>query len=332
METFVTGATGLVGRQLVQRLRHDGHTVRALVRPGRDASELTALGVEVCRGDLEDVSVLRQGMQGCQVVFHLAAKVHGADVNRQSLWAVNVRGTDHMAQAALQAGVQRLVYASTVAIYGRMSKNRAITEETPPRPDSPYGESKLLTEKMLQTYKQQDGLPVVIARLSTVFGPGASGWMGLFRTIADRQFRLMGSGQGHHHITDVVDIVDGLIRCSLTPGIIGRTYILAGPQSISLRELVTLISQEFGLSSLPPDLPGAPLQVYKLLNYLSYRITGHRLPKADRLDLFLGDRSYDLSRARQELGYEPHISPQATIHRTVEWFRDQGYFLPHSLA
>ncbi|MBC1196446.1 NAD-dependent epimerase/dehydratase family protein [Microcystis aeruginosa BLCCF158] len=325
MKILVTGATGLIGQQLIRRLQKDGYYVKALVRPQREVSWIETVGVELCRGDIGDLVALKQAMQGCQQVFHLAAKVHGADVTRDSLWAVNVRGTDQVAQASLQTGVERLIYCSTVAIYGRTFSNRAITEDTLPRPDSPYGESKLRTEKILQTYAQRNGLPVVIVRPSTVFGPGASSWAGLFQAIANRQFRLMGSGQGHHHITDVTDMVEGLMQCSTIPAIEGRTYILAGPESISLAEFVTLIGKAVGVSDLPAALPEAPLQVYKQLNRLTYQLTGYLLPKADRIDLFLGDRSYNLSRARQELNYNPQISPEETIHRTADWFRHQGY-------
>ncbi|NCR23510.1 MAG: NAD-dependent epimerase/dehydratase family protein [Microcystis aeruginosa L111-01] len=328
MKIFVTGATGLIGQHLVQRLQREGHHVKALVRPEREAIWLETMGIELCRGEINDVIALKQAMQDCQQVFHLAAKVHGPDVTRDSLWAVNVQGTERIAQATLQTGIERLIYCSTVAIYGRTFSNRQITEETPPRPDSPYGESKLRTEEILQTYAQRDGLPVVIVRPSTVFGPGASSWAGLFHAIATRQFRLIGSGQGHHCITDVADIVEGLIQCSTTPGIEGRTYILAGPESISLSEFVTLIGKAVGVFDLPPPLPGTPLQLYKHLNRLSYKLTGNLLPKADRIDLFLGDRSYNLSRARRELNYNPQISAEETIHLTADWFRDQGY-LPH---
>ena len=107
------------------------------------------------------------------------------------------------------AGVDRLVFCSSVAVYGRIPKNQMLDEETETNPDSPYGESKVLGEQVVMSARHCDGLPVVVARISTVWGPGNASWIGLFRSIASGRFRLIGDGTNRHHIADVSDVFAG---------------------------------------------------------------------------------------------------------------------------
>lgn len=325
MNVLVTGATGFIGRHLVEWLAHEGGHVKALVRPEANTSWLNALGVEIVRGDLCDAKAVERAAENCQVVYHLAAKTEALSLlSRKDVQMANVQGTDNVARAVVRAGVERLVFCSSVAVYGRIVKNQMIDENTQTNPDSPYGESKLIGERVVLS-RERDGLPAVVARISTVWGPGTSSWLGLFRSIASGRFRLIGAGHNHHHLADVSDIVDGIILCGSVKGVEGRTYILAGSESVQLRELVEMIGEEVGVTCFPEHLPAAPLHVYRVLDRIAVALIGRKLPRADRLAIFLGDRTFDISRARQELGYIPRISTRDTIRRLAEWFRVQGY-------
>ena len=326
MQVLVTGATGFIGRHLIERLVAAQEHVKALVRPSTEAAWLEALGVEVVRGDIGDSSAVEQAADKCGVIFHLAAKTESSGLlSRQEVRVANVQGTENMARAALRAGVGRLVFCSSVAVYGRIAKNRLIDENTGTNPDSPYGESKVVGEQLVLSSRQRDGLPVVVARFSTVLGPGTTSWLGFFRSIASRQFRLIGKGTNYHHLVDVSDVVEGLLLCGSRKGIEGRTYILAGSEPVQLRRLVEMIGEEVGVTSLPTNFPTAPLHVYRALDKFAVSLFGRKLPRADRLALFLGDRTFDIGRARQELHYVPRIHTKETIRRTAEWFRAQGY-------
>lgn len=98
---------------------------------------------------------------------------------------------------------------------------------------------------------------------------------------------------------------------------------------MQLRELVKMIWEAVGVTRFPANLPAAPLHVYKVLDRMAVALIGRKLPRADRLALFLGDRTFDITRARQELGYVPRISTKDTIRRMAEWFRAQGYLPRH---
>jgi nucleoside-diphosphate-sugar epimerase len=329
MNVLVTGATGFIGRHLIERLTHGEGRIRALVLPEEDTSALEPFGIEIVRGDVRDYQSVERAAANCQLIFHLAAKTEASRAPRKALEEVNIQGTANVARAALHVGAGRLVFCSSGALYGRDIKNRSINEATIPTPDSTYGESKFLAERVLLSHHQRDGLPVVLARTSAVFGPGAVSWLNLFQTIASGRFRLIGAGQNHHHVADVVDIVEGLALCGSVKGIEGRTYILAGSESVGLRDLILMIGKKVGVTRLPRNLPAGPFCLYEIASRYVYSWAGCRLPRADRIDLYLGDRAFDLSVSRQELGYVPKVSTKEAVHRTAEWFKAQGYIQSH---
>jgi nucleoside-diphosphate-sugar epimerase len=320
MLALVTGATGLVGRHLVDRLLREGSSVRVLVRE----APLKRSGwnkLEVMWGDVRNADVVKQAARACDVIYHLAAAVHGSDVGRARLWDTNVQGTANVARAALECGVKRLVYTSSVAVYGGMVPRHGIDETSDLQPDSPYGLSKFAAER---TLIEERGLPAVIVRSATVWGEGASAWAGLIRAIQSGHFRLLGPGKGLHTLMDPTELADALVRCGTTNGIDGRVYVIAGKEAVSLRQLAEMIVEELGSTPLRPPRPVGPLLAYWAFDRMLYRISGHRLPKSDRVDLFLGDRSFNFSRARRELGYEPTYATREIVARTVSWMRDEG--------
>lgn len=326
MKVLVTGATGFIGRHLVERLVAAGKHVKALVRPSANVAGLDALGVEIVRGDIGDADAVERAAGKCKIVFHLAAKTESSGLlSRHDVQVANIQGAENVTRAALRADIERLVFCSSVAVYGRIAKNRLIDESTATDPDSPYGESKVLGEQVVLSARQCHGLPVVVARIATVWGPGTTSWLGLFRSIAAGQFRLIGEGRNYHHIADVSDVVEGLLLCGSVKGVEGRTYILAGREPVQLNRLVEMIGEEVGTTGFPASLPAAPLHVYRVLDRMAVALIGRKLPRADRLALFLGDRRFDPGRARQELGYVPEIALKDTIHRMVEWFLAEGH-------
>ncbi len=324
MSVLVTGATGFIGRHLVERLAREGVRIRALACPDTDVAWLEARGVDIVRGDILDYQAVERATANCRLVFHLAAKTEALELPRETVRGVNVQGTAHVARAAVRAGVGRLVFCSSVGVYGRVITNHAINENTTAKPDSPYGESKLLAERIVFSHHRRDSLPVVVARVTTVLGPGSRSWLGLFRAIAAGRFRLIGPGDNYHHLADVSDIVEGLILCGSAGGVEGRTYVLAGNEPVRLRELVSMIGEAVGVTRFPARLPAAPLRLYNVINKLAYSWGGRRLPRADRIDFFLGDRIFDISRARTELGYAPQVSVREAARWTTEWFRTRG--------
>lgn len=323
MTVLVTGATGFIGSHLVAHLVARGDAVRALVSPAGDATHLKSCGVAVARGDVRDAHAVERAVDGCDVVYHLAAHRSRNRAPEELIRAVNVDGTENLARAALRSGVGRLVCCSGARVYG-VVRNTAITEDTPLHPDSPYARSRILAERVVSSLHEHEGLPGVIVRMGPVLGPGARSWLPVFRGLAMNRFRLSGRGDNHQHPADVADIVDGLVRCGTIPGVEGQVYLLAGGQAIRLRHLLELIASEVGGTRLRPGLPKGVLRLYLRANAVACLLTGAQLPGADRPFLFLADRIFDLSRARADLQYAPGVSIPESVRRTADWYRAQG--------
>jgi nucleoside-diphosphate-sugar epimerase len=279
--------------------------------------------VEPVSGDLGDPVALRNAVRDCRAVYHLAASTSHAQARAAVAHATNVTGTELLALAALDAGVQRLVFSSAIKVYG-VAREEVLSEDSPRAPDTPYARSKARAEDLLLELAEHRGLPVVVARLGGTFGPGATGWLGLFRAIAAGRFRLIGRGQGRYPAGDVEDVVAGLIGCGTVPGIEGGVYNLAAAEPVRVAELVELVRQSVEGPPFGPPLSDLTLRLQRTAQRVSMRLSGRSLPGFSRVEFFLGDRAIDVSRARRDLGYAPRTDPADSIRRTARWFRERG--------
>ena len=321
MKALVTGATGFIGSHLIDRLLERGDEVAALARPTADASPLERKGVRVITGDVRNEREVERAVNGSEIVYHLArAKGHGAHPMSE-VRAVNTDGTSNVARAATRAGAQRIVYASSVAVYGSRPKRLRVLEDDPLNPDSPYARSKADAEAALHEYAR---VPFVIARITSVLGPGCRSWLPIFKSIAAGKLRLVGGGTCRQHPADVSDIVDGLILCA-TVGVSGKAYNLAGPEVVTVAELRQAIASELhsGVAS-PRSVPAAPIELYLWMSRAADRLVGVKLPRVESIVFLTSNRVLDLSRAGKELGYNPRIGVRAAISRTAEWGRSNG--------
>lgn len=285
MKILITGATGFIGGHLVEALLKERHEVKALVRQKSDASQLEARGVVVAIGDITDATSVKNAVQGCDRVYHLAGKTTKDRLTKELYRTHNIEGTTNVAEAALHTGVQRMVYSSSVGVYGT-ARPHPIDEETEPRPDSYYRESKLGGEKAALRLYRERGLPIVIARVGSVYGPGSCNWLDLARKILEGSFRIIGSGENYDHFAYVDDIVHGLQQCAETSGVEGRTYILSGPEPLKLRQLLQIMAEELGVDPVLGRLPSAPFRFYHRLGGVVYQSLGIQVPRAHYYDLF----------------------------------------------
>lgn len=323
MKILVTGATGFIGSHLVEALVKKGRQVRAFVRPSSHTSFLTALGVELARGDLTDPAAVEEAVRGCQRVYHLAARTTSVGGAKTQMDAVNVRGTAHVALAALKANVERVVYGSSAGVYGTVQR-LLINERTTPRPDSYYRSSKLLGEQCIFSFHERHGLPVVIVRLTSTYGPRSLSWLGLFRVIAKRRFRLLGVGKNRIHLAYISDVIQGLLQCGEVPGIEGETYLLPGREAVELRWLATLIAQGLGQTATFPRIPLLPVRGFAKAAALLYKSMGIEVPYAQRYELFSKNAVFDGTKARRDLGYIPTVSLRDGIQHSIAWYREHG--------
>jgi nucleoside-diphosphate-sugar epimerase len=177
---------------------------------------------------------------------------------------------------------------------------------------------------LARDFGREHGLDVVIARPIGIYGPGDARFLRMFRGIARGRFPMLGDGEAFYHLTYIDDLVEGLRLCGETPGIGGRTYLLAGPRYTTLNQLTVLIARELGVAAPRLRLPVWPFWLAGLaceIVCVPLRLDPPIYRR--RVDFFTKSRAFDTTRARTELGFSPKVDLEEGIHRTATWYREQ---------
>lgn len=327
---LVTGATGFTGGHLARRLRALGHPVRALVRPNAAIEPLVAAGIELIEGDLTNQRDVLKAAAGVSQIYHIGAAFRIAGKPDSYYHDINVRGTEHVIDAAQAHRVERLIHCSTIGVHGDV-KEIPTTEQSAFNPGDIYQETKLKGELAVRA-AIEEGLPAVIFRPAGIYGPGDLRFLKLFRTIHARRFRMFGSGETYWHPVYIDDLVDGILLCGEQPQALAQTYILAGARYVTLNELVESIAHAVGTAPPQGRLPYWPLEAGAVLCEMLCRPLGIDPPlHRRRVAFFVKHRAFSIEKARHELGYQPKVPLEEGLRRTAAWYFETGR-LPRNAA
>ena len=326
MKVFVTGATGFIGASLARELLRDGYEVRALARPASDRSNLKGLDLEICEGDLRDSDSLHRGLKGCEILFHAAADYRLWTRNPDVMYEINVGGTRNILEVALEHGLSRVVYTSSVGTLGNPGNGLPGDEETPVTLGDMVGhykKSKFLAEREAESFLKK-GLPLVIVNPSTPVGaldikPTPTG-----RIIVDFLNRKMPAYLDTGlNIIDVEDCARGHILAA-REGRIGEKYIL-GNENLTLQRIFAMLGEITGLAAPRVRLPYTPILLAAYVNEAISRLTGKEplIPLAG-VQMARKFMFFDPSKAVRELGL-PQRPVFESLRTAVAWFRDNGY-------
>ncbi|MEO6525183.1 MAG: NAD-dependent epimerase/dehydratase family protein [Gemmatimonadaceae bacterium] len=325
MRFLVTGATGFLGGALARRLARDGTPVRGLVRSERDASALAlaAAGVELAAGDVRDRDAVREAVRGCSHVVHLAAVRSHAGVSAATLFDVNVRGSENVAAAARAEAVARLVFGSSLGVHGYVD-GALLDERSPIRPNTRYRRSKWIAESRLRDASATSGLPLVVARISTVVGPGAAAWLPLARGIAAGRMRLLGDGRNHIDLVVVDDLVEGLRLCAMAPRVEGGCFVLGSAVPSTVGGFVASIARALDVPVPTRGPPRAPYRVLLRAAQSVFHVTGYDSAFAHSREVLAADKRASSEHARAALGYAPAASVDDAVRAMIDRFVDEG--------
>jgi dihydroflavonol-4-reductase len=326
LKTLVTGATGFVGRAVVEALLAQGREVRVLVRRPQHRA-LSGLGVEVVQGDLTDSASLHRAVQGCSRLFHVAADYRLWVPDPATMYATNVDGTRRLLQAALEAGMERVVYTSTVGTLGNPGDGTPGTEETPVSLADMVGhykKSKFLAEQAALEYAGQ-GLPLVVVNPSTPVGawdvrPTPTGQM-LVDFLRGKMPAFLDSGLNLIHVRDVAQ---GHLGAEAR-GRVGAKYIM-GHQNLTMAEIFGKLALISGIRAPRWRLPYYPILGLAYLNEFWSTWITRRPPKVPLTAVKMARKFmfFDSQKAIRELGL-PQTPVDQALQDAVNWFRQHGY-------
>ncbi len=323
---LVTGATGCIGRMLVKRLSEAGQSVRALVRNPDRAADLCRLpNVELVFGDLSRPDSLRGCAEGCSKVFHCAAILLSS--NWEESQAINVSGTRAVVDEVIRAGVERLVYTSTVGVYG-LCKDEVINEETPwAKYHQPYFTTKQEAERIV--WRAAGRIPLTIARVGDVIGPGQYTWtidliLKSKRGLLTSPFK---SEAGFLNPVYIDNLLEALLLMSEHPAAIGQIFNVVDGAPIRIGDFFRRIGRMDGkkIISLPAFVMKSVAIVLSSVDRLRGRVASVTPGGVDYL--LRKGRIYP-NKLHSLLGWTASIPPEEAFRQTEQWLRQEGYCSP----
>ena len=307
----LSGGAGFLGLHLARRLLADGHQVRSLDVVTLDDAGLEQ-SVQELRGDVRERDRVRELVAGADVVVHAAAALP-IQASRESIRSVNVAGTENVLQEARDAGVKRVVFISSTAVYGVPEKH-PIEEEDPLVGVGWYGESKIDAEALCRVAAGE----TTIVRPKTFIGPER---LGVFEILFDwiregRRIYILGKGYNRYQLLAVEDLVDAIVRAGTVPEAARQTFNIGATEFGTVRDDLQALIDHAGSTSRLQPVPVRPAEIaLRALELLRVSPLAEWHYKTAHKDSFV-----DVSRAQRVLGWQPRLSNKEALIETYDWY------------
>jgi nucleoside-diphosphate-sugar epimerase len=321
---YVTGGTGFLGSHLIERLVREGYRVKALVRKTSDCSLLDRLGVERVEGDITGPpESLRPGMEGATHVFHSAAYIDEWGP-LEKMVRVNVNGLQNVLEAVRGAKLQRFVYIGSQVVYGAL--DQVDLDESAPFVETGdhYNHTKIACERVLRDFVHATALPAVVLRPPYVYGErDRQLFPRVLSTLRDREWIYLSGGAIPFTLAHVSNVVEACMLAAAREEAVGEGFIITDGEAITRREFVEILCDEMGY-----DRPKKSVSrvVAKLLcpvsEGLAKRLGAKEPPRLNRFRYKFAavHLTFDISKARRLLGYEPGRRTREALRATARWF------------
>ncbi len=311
----VTGATGFIGCHLLPTLDNQNLQIVLAVRHHL-SKELNSDCKVVNVGEIEENTDWTEALKEVDTVIHLAARAH--QLNDQAInpeaefLRVNYEGTKTLVKQAIASGVKHFIFISSIGAMTTLSEH-ALTEESPCRPDSPYGRSKLQAEQSLIELCRNSSMTWTILRPTLVYGAGNPGNMERLMKLIKTGFPLpLGAINNQKSFLYVDNLVDAIITCINHPNAKNKTFIVSDGEDLSTTDLIRRLAKALGKSPLLLPIPAELL-----------RLTTKLLGKADIGDRLLGSLQVDSGKIRQMLDWTPPYTVDQGLQATADWFKSR---------
>ncbi|HMF56406.1 MAG TPA: NAD-dependent epimerase/dehydratase family protein [Pyrinomonadaceae bacterium] len=322
MKALVTGASGAIGSALVEYLLAENHSVHALVRKSSNREGLNKR-VEIFEGELTDSDSLHRAVESVDVIFHLAAKLHINSPSaslRDEYRRVNVQGTQLLAEAARRAGVRRMIFYSTINVYGSCRSGETFDETSSLNPETIYAETKADGEKIVL-----EALPSVVLRLAAVYGPRMKGnYPLLLNALSKGRFVKIGDGKNRRSLVFIADVCAASLLAASHSSAAGKIYNVTDGRVHTLNEIIEAISA--ALDKRPPRLR-VPVGATRALAGMfedGARLFGVRSPVGRAtVDKLNEDVAVSAKNIERELGFQPRFNLETGWSETVRLMREE---------
>jgi nucleoside-diphosphate-sugar epimerase len=325
LKVLVTGGTGFIGSHLVEALLKINIQVRCLLRKTSDMKWLKGLPVEVSFGDCNDKTSLREAVEGVEQVFHLAGVTKA--IHEKTYFEVNAFGTENLIHACLEHNprIQKFIYLSSQAAAGPCQNEVKKKESHPPKPVSPYGQSKRMGEELALAHANE--LPLLILRPSAVYGPREKDIYIFFKLLSKRIKPCLSGKDQHLSLCYVEDIIQAIILAAQSQEPSGEIFFLSDGQDYRLEEIGDVFAQAMGVNTYCVRIPEwTIIRMASFSEYLS-RLSGKPplLNKGKVEEMVQRNWVCDITKARTVLGFEPHVPLAQGAKLTFEWYKKENW-------
>lgn len=315
-QILVTGGTSFTGLHLVRSLVREGHAVRVMTRSLERARALLPANTEIVAGEVTERLDVMRAMEGREIVYHLAdSSDSGRITDARDHWRINVQGTRLVMQAAMEVGVRRIVHCGTARVHGDTGPGAA-NEESAFRPTNAYELTKLQAERLALLFVREYELPAVVARPTWTYGADDRRFRRMMASVRRGHVVIPGTRIARVHPIHVEDLVRGLKLLATRDAAIGESFILGGPEHLSLDDLITVLARAIGVKRPHVHIPELST---RMLVWASERFGTFGGAMRGRLEFFTNSHVFDIGKASRVLGFTPRVAVSEGVGRTVLW-------------
>lgn len=327
---LVTGATGLLGSYIVEKLRARGEPVRVLVRPNSDRAWLETQGVEFAEGDITQPATLPAACKGVTAVYHSAAYV--GDWGRwEDFERVTIHGTRNILEASISAGVRRFVHVSSISTYGYHTADVTVDETAPLGYKlykwAYYTKSKIAAEELVWDAFKQKRIEVSVVRPAWIYGPRDRTTIArLVRMVQTGRAKILGRGDNRLNIVYAGNVADCCILAGTLPQAVGEAFNCSNDGDITQQQYFDMIAEHCGAARVRTKVPyGVAYSAGHFLEILGHMFRWKKPPFITRYAVWLmGRRSFFATdKARRVLGWAPAVTYEEGIPKTIQWYLEQ---------
>lgn len=324
IKIFVTGSTGFIGSHLVERLIKKGYLVKCLVRKHANQQWLKELPVEYIYGDLFDIDVLQKGVSDVDYIYHIAGVT--ASKTKSGYFLGNQEATKNLLIAAeTNSNLKRFVFAGSLSAVGPSPDGTPVNEESKLLPITTYGKSKMEAEK--EVLRFQNKIPFTIVRIPAVYGQRDTATLDFFKTVNNGIIPLVGFKSKYVNILHVDDVVDGLILAGEHPDAVGKTYFIGSEKAYTWEDIGRVTQEIIHRKTIKVRIPEFIVVIvaalYNLIDLFSRKPSVFNFEKSK--DMIADAWICDISKAKNELGFQQKITLEEGVKETFKWYKEVGW-------